>query len=244
MDVTEVRKLDAYLRKLFGNAHIRVVPKKGDTAEVFVGEDDLGELTVDDEDGDRSFNFRMVIQVSSDPSFQPVPTLTAYLRGKFDNENIRVVTRPKKTDSLEAYIGEEFLGVLFVENEKGRRSYIFELPILDVDLEPAGLSDYPGIGRKLAISRSMPSATLRQSPSHSRGKRIVMSAPAIRRSCRHIAGRRADLAGAAEQETLRRRRIEDQVLALVGRAVAEMLHAEPVGPDGRVAVEIARIDRP
>jgi hypothetical protein len=24
--------------------------------------------------------------------------------------------------------------VLFVENEKGRKSYIFELPILDVDL--------------------------------------------------------------------------------------------------------------
>ncbi|MBX9824231.1 MAG: DUF3126 family protein [Xanthobacteraceae bacterium] len=77
----------------------------------------------------------MVIQVSNDPSLQPVPVLNTYLRGKFDNENIRVVTRPKKTDSLEAYIGEEFLGVLFVETEKGRKSYIFELPILDVDLD-------------------------------------------------------------------------------------------------------------
>ena len=135
MDVAEVRKLDAYLRKLFGNPHIRVVPKAGEAAEVFVGEDDLGELMVDDEDGDRSYNFRMVIAVSNDPSLQPVPTLNAYLRRKFENEQIRVVTRPKKTDSLEAYIGEEFLGVLFVEAEKGRKSYIFELPILDVDLE-------------------------------------------------------------------------------------------------------------
>jgi hypothetical protein len=135
VDVLEIKKLDAYLRKLFGNPDIRVVPKKGDTAEVFVGEDDLGVLTVDDEDGDRSYNFRMVIQVSNDPSLQPVPVLNTYLRGKFDNENIRVVTRPKKTDSLEAYIGEEFLGVLFVETEKGRKSYIFELPILDVDLD-------------------------------------------------------------------------------------------------------------
>ena len=136
MDVAEVKKLDAYLQKLFGNPGIRVVPKRGDTAEIFIGEDDLGVLTVDDEDGDRSYNFRMVIQVSNDPSFQPVPTLTTYLRAKFDNEKIRVVTRPKKTDSLEAYIDEEFLGVLFLENEKGRRSYIFELPILDVDLDP------------------------------------------------------------------------------------------------------------
>ena len=135
MNVVEVKKLDAYLQKLFGNPGIRVVPKKGDTAEVFVGDDDLGELTMDDEDGDRSFNFRMVIQVSNDPSFQPLPALTAYLRGKFDNDNIRVVMRPKKTDSVEAYIGDEFLGVLFLENEKGRRSYIFELPILDVDLD-------------------------------------------------------------------------------------------------------------
>jgi len=135
VDVLEIKKLDAYFRKLFGNPDIRVVPKKGDTAEVFIGEDDLGVLTVDDEDGDRSYNFRMVIQVSNDPSLQPVPVLNTYLRGKFDNENIRVVTRPKKTDSLEAYIGEEFLGVLFVETEKGRKSYIFELPILDVDLD-------------------------------------------------------------------------------------------------------------
>ena len=44
-----------------------MVPKEGDAAEVFVGEDELGELTVDDEDGDRSFNFRMVIQVEQRP---------------------------------------------------------------------------------------------------------------------------------------------------------------------------------
>ncbi len=139
MDVHEVRKLDAYLKKLFGNAQLRVVPKTYDTAEVFVGEDDVGELNLDDEDGDRSFNFRMVIQVGSDPTMQPVPTLNAYLRLKFGNDKIRVVTRPKKTDSLEAYIGEEFLGVLFLETEKGRKSYILEVPILDIDLVDEGV---------------------------------------------------------------------------------------------------------
>lgn len=134
MNVQEIQQLDAYLKKLFGNAHIRVVPKAGDAANVFVGEDEIGELTADEDEGERSYNFRMVIQVSSDPSMQPVPTLTNYLRRRFDNDNIRVVTRPKKLDSVEAYIGEEFLGVLFLEVERGRKSYIFELPILDVDL--------------------------------------------------------------------------------------------------------------
>jgi hypothetical protein len=134
LDVQEVRKLDAYLKKLFGNAQLRVVPRTYDSAEIFVGEDALGELTVDDEEGERSYNFRMVIQLGNDPSIQPVPALTNYLRRRFGSDKLRVVTRPKKTDSLEAYLGDEFIGVLFVENEKGRRSYIFELPILDVDL--------------------------------------------------------------------------------------------------------------
>jgi Protein of unknown function (DUF3126) len=134
VNVAEVRQLDAYLKKLFSNAHIRVVPKSGEAAKVFIEEDEIGDLTAEDDEGERSYNFRMVIQVSADPSMQPVPTLTNYLRRRFDNDKIRVVTRPKKLDSVEAYIGDEFLGVLFLEAEKGRKSYIFELPILDVDL--------------------------------------------------------------------------------------------------------------
>ncbi len=138
MDVQEVSKLDAYLKKTFGNQTIRVVPKSDEVAEVFAGEDDLGELTSDEDEGEKSYNFRMVIQVSNDPAMQPIPTLNAYLRKKFDNDKIRVVTRPKKMDSLEVYIGEDFLGVLFLEAERGRKSYILELPILDFDLEETG----------------------------------------------------------------------------------------------------------
>ena len=63
MDVQEVRKLDTYLKKLFGNAHIRVVPrpKKEDSAEVYVGEEFIGVLFIDDEDDERSYNFQMAI---------------------------------------------------------------------------------------------------------------------------------------------------------------------------------------
>jgi len=134
VDAQEVSKLDGYLKKLFGNQRVRVVTKAAQTAEVFMGEQDLGEITVDDEDGDLSYNFRMVIDLGAQTDLEPAQMLTAFLRRKFDNENIRVVARPKKTDSLEAYVGEEFVGVLFIETEKGRRSYILELPILDVDL--------------------------------------------------------------------------------------------------------------
>ena len=63
MDVQEVRKLDAYLKKLFGNARIRVVPQppKNDLAAVYIGEEFIGVLFVDDEDDDRSFQFQMAI---------------------------------------------------------------------------------------------------------------------------------------------------------------------------------------
>ena len=99
MNVQEIRKLDAYLKKLFGNAAIRVVPKGGDEANVFSGEDEIGELTADEDEGERSYNFRMVIQLGSDPSIQPVPALTNYLRHRFGNDKLRVVTRPKQSSN-------------------------------------------------------------------------------------------------------------------------------------------------
>ena len=63
MDVQEVRKLDAYLKRVFGNPKIRVVPrpKKDDSAEVYIGEEFIGVLFVDDEDEERSYNFQMAI---------------------------------------------------------------------------------------------------------------------------------------------------------------------------------------
>lgn len=63
MDVQDIRKLEAYMRRLFGNARLRVVPrpKKDDSAEVYIGEEFIGVLFVDDEDDERSYNFSMAI---------------------------------------------------------------------------------------------------------------------------------------------------------------------------------------
>ena len=63
MDVQEIRKLESYMRGLFGNAKLRVVPRprKDDSAEVFIGEEFIGVLFVDDEDDERSYNFQMAI---------------------------------------------------------------------------------------------------------------------------------------------------------------------------------------
>jgi hypothetical protein len=63
VDVGEIKKVETYLRKVFGNAALRVVPRprKDDSAEVYLGEEFIGVLFVDDEDDDRSYNFQMAI---------------------------------------------------------------------------------------------------------------------------------------------------------------------------------------
>jgi hypothetical protein len=63
VDVQEIRKIEDYMKRLFGNARIRVVPrpKKEDSAEVYIGEEFVGVLFVDDEDEERSYNFQMAI---------------------------------------------------------------------------------------------------------------------------------------------------------------------------------------
>jgi DNA-binding transcriptional regulator LsrR (DeoR family) len=141
VDVQEVRKLDAYLKRLFGNARIRVVPKKDDAADVFVGEEQIGSLALDedDEDDERSYNFEVKITLGDASTTTPdIKQLDAYLKRKFDNERIRVVPRTRKKDSAEVYVGEEYIGVLFFDEKDARSSY-FELPILALDLDEPGL---------------------------------------------------------------------------------------------------------
>lgn len=59
----------------------------------------------------------------------------AYLRKTFNNPAIRVVARPRKKDSAEVFIGEEFIAVLSLDDEDGDRSYQFQMAILDTDLD-------------------------------------------------------------------------------------------------------------
>ena len=67
---------------------------------------------------------------------QEIRKLENYLRTLFGNTKLRIVPRPKKDDSAEVYVGEEFIGVLFVDDEDDERSYNFQMAILATDLEP------------------------------------------------------------------------------------------------------------
>ena len=67
---------------------------------------------------------------------QEIKKIDAYLKRLFSNPRIQVRPRPKKDDSAEVYIGEEFIGVLFVDDEDEDKSYTFEMAILESDLDP------------------------------------------------------------------------------------------------------------
>ncbi len=58
-----------------------------------------------------------------------------YLRQKFANHTLKIVGRPKKSDSADVYLGDEQIGTISVDDEDGDRSFILTMPILDVDLE-------------------------------------------------------------------------------------------------------------
>lgn len=64
-----------------------------------------------------------------------IAKLTKFFRAKFGMPSISVRKRPQKNDSAEVYIGEEFVGVIFRDEEDGELSYNFSMAILDFDLE-------------------------------------------------------------------------------------------------------------
>ena len=65
---------------------------------------------------------------------QEIIRLEKYLRSTFRLDTIEVRQRPQKDDSAEVYIGDEFIGVLFRDDEDEDLSYSFSMAILEFDL--------------------------------------------------------------------------------------------------------------
>ena len=129
MDKTELRKLQAFLRRSLGNEGVRVTadPKNPDDAAVHLGERRIASISVDDEDGDRSFAFEMKLPVGRE-------VLQSYLRKLFENDRLSIVARGRKTDSVELNADGEFLGVISADDAK-LSSFTLQVAILDFDLE-------------------------------------------------------------------------------------------------------------
>lgn len=59
--------------------------------------------------------------------------IEAHLKSTFANATVNLKARPKQKDSAEVYVADEFIGVVF-EDEDEDGSYMFEMAILAEDL--------------------------------------------------------------------------------------------------------------
>ncbi|MEM8800262.1 MAG: DUF3126 family protein [Pseudomonadota bacterium] len=60
--------------------------------------------------------------------------LQAYLRSKFDNNRISIAPRKQSDGSVEVMIADEFIGVIYKDEDEGEVSYAFHMAIIDIDL--------------------------------------------------------------------------------------------------------------
>ena len=58
-----------------------------------------------------------------------------FFRQKFNNKKIKIEGRANKNDSAEVFIDDEFIGVVFEDNEDGDTCFQFNMTILSEDLD-------------------------------------------------------------------------------------------------------------
>jgi len=63
---------------------------------------------------------------------EEIRKLDAYFKKVFQNPRLEVKARPRKTDSCELFVGDEFLGLIYKDEDDG--DYNFSMAILDIDL--------------------------------------------------------------------------------------------------------------
>ena len=58
-----------------------------------------------------------------------------FFKQKFNNKKIKIEGRANKNDSAEVLIDDEFIGVVFEDDEDGDTCYQFNMTILSEDLD-------------------------------------------------------------------------------------------------------------
>ncbi len=131
MDKLEMERVESYLKKLTqrDNIELRQFPSDANMAEVFLGDELIATVLRDEEDGDLSYQFQMSINAPD------IPETETYLRELFKRDNVGVKQLPKKDDTAEVYLGEEFIATLYNDVENGKVTHQFQMCILDFDLD-------------------------------------------------------------------------------------------------------------
>ena len=129
-----IAKLQAYLRKAFGSQalSVRARPKKSDIADVFAGDQPFGIITIDDEDGELTYQLGWTLKEKTKPLVTAeMVRIQTQLRDLLGAKTLTVRGRGKLKDSAEVFVAEESLAILSVDED----AYQFQMAILEMDLD-------------------------------------------------------------------------------------------------------------
>ncbi len=138
MNAAECTRLGAYLSKLLGSPTVSVVARKGDEGAMLVDGKEVAELVRDEDEGELSYAISLALpRAPGAKKNAPIDDserarLQAVLRQTLHAAELDVRARPRKTDSAEVYVHDEFIGTLSVDEDEG---YFLTMSILDIDLE-------------------------------------------------------------------------------------------------------------
>ena len=138
MNAGECRRLGAYLSKLLGSPTVSVVSKSADEADVLVDGAAVADLLRDEDEGELSYSISLAVPRAAGakknaPIDEPErQRLQAALRQLLHAADLDVRARPRKTDSAEVYVHDEFVGTISADEDEGQ---VLTMSILDIDLD-------------------------------------------------------------------------------------------------------------
>lgn len=127
---SEIDSLTLYLCKVFSTQELTVLqhPEENEHALVAVGQQFFASIVRDMDEGELSFSF------SKEVPDQPHDEMDAHFKIIFNSQTVEVRKRANKTDSVEVYKSDEFLGVIYDDDSNVEGTQVFNMAILDIDL--------------------------------------------------------------------------------------------------------------
>lgn len=140
MNQNECARLGAYMSKLLGSPTVSVVPKGKEAGEMLVNGAAVASVIKDDEDDELSYCISLEIaRAAGVKKGAPIDDaerkrLESVLKQRLHAADLDVRPRPRKTDSAEVYVGDEFIGTVSADDDAG---YYLTAIVLGFDLEEA-----------------------------------------------------------------------------------------------------------
>lgn len=138
MNADECTRLGAYLSKLLGSPTVSVVSRSADEADVLVDGKRVANLLRDEDEGELSYAISLAVpRAPGAKKDAPIDEaerarLQSALRQLLHAADLDVRARPRKTDSAEVYVHDEFVGTVSVDEDEGQ---VLTMSVLDIDLE-------------------------------------------------------------------------------------------------------------